>query len=147
MKWSGILIPEGTAKEDIKAREKIIKDYYAEWLSKNPERKIWNDNIKDFIYVKYLSINETYNKAARRYDSTVAIFDLTSILQKAILIKEKLAKKNDKNQRAFDKLLIMKYGKVKLIVGNQVSLNQKVQYSISVPGENNLKKKAADRQL
>jgi len=135
MERNGIIIPEGTGKEDIKVRERIIKDYYAKWLSENPDRKVWNNNINDFIYVKFLSINETYNKAARRPESTAAIFDLTVILQKAILIKEKPAKRNDKNQRTFDKLLIMRYGKIKLIVGNQASLKQKVQYSISVPGE------------
>ena len=41
----GITIPIGTRKEDIKVREKIIKDFYAKWISENPEKKIWNDNL------------------------------------------------------------------------------------------------------
>ncbi|MCQ2144063.1 MAG: hypothetical protein MJY56_08365, partial [Bacteroidales bacterium] len=56
-------IPQGITKEDIKAREKVIKDFYAHWISENPEKKVWNKNIQDYILVKFLSINETYNKA------------------------------------------------------------------------------------
>ena len=32
-------IPTGHTKEDIKAREKIIKDFYAKWISENPEKR------------------------------------------------------------------------------------------------------------
>lgn len=35
-------IPTGTSKEDIKVREKIIKDFYARWISEHPDKKIWN---------------------------------------------------------------------------------------------------------
>ena len=62
----GITIPTGTRKEDIKVREKIIKDFYAKWISENPKQKIWNDNLQDYICV--LLINETYNKEARRHE-------------------------------------------------------------------------------
>ena len=81
----GIKVPAGTGKEDIKAREKIIKDFYAKWISEHPEKKIWNENLQDFIHVKYQSINETYNKAARRYESTIAVFRLTEVMEKAVL--------------------------------------------------------------
>ena len=33
MEKIGIMIPTGTVKEDIKVREKIIKDFYAKWSS------------------------------------------------------------------------------------------------------------------
>ena len=36
----GITIPTGTRKEDIKVREKIIKDFYAKWISEHPGKKI-----------------------------------------------------------------------------------------------------------
>ena len=32
MKTVETIIPDGTGKEDIKARERIIKDFYAEWI-------------------------------------------------------------------------------------------------------------------
>ena len=35
-------IPAGHTKEDIKAREKLIKDFYAQWIAEHPEKKIWN---------------------------------------------------------------------------------------------------------
>ena len=124
-------IPQGITKEDIKAREKVIKDFYAHWISENPEKKVWNENLEDFILVKFISINETYNKAARRYESTLAVFHLTEVLQKAVLIEEKNTKPYDKNQKSFEKLLIMRHGDIKLIVGVQKSNMDKVQYSLS----------------
>lgn len=32
-------IPIGRTKEDIKAREKLIKDFYAQWIAEHPEKK------------------------------------------------------------------------------------------------------------
>ena len=40
MENNGITIPAGTRKEDIKAREKIIKDFYAKWISEHPDKKM-----------------------------------------------------------------------------------------------------------
>ena len=42
MENTGITIPTGTRKEDIKVREKIIKNFYAKWISEHPDKKIWN---------------------------------------------------------------------------------------------------------
>ncbi len=52
MKTVETIIPDGTGKEDIKARERIIKDFYAEWIKEHPEKKIWNINLQDYIMVK-----------------------------------------------------------------------------------------------
>ena len=103
----GITIPTGTRKEDIKVREKIIKDFYAKWISEHPDKKIWNEDLQDYICIKYQSINETYNKAARRYESTLAVFRLTEVLEKAVLKEERQTKPGDKNQKPYSKLLIM----------------------------------------
>ena len=51
-------IPTGHTKEDIKAREKLIKDFYAQWIAEHPEKKVWNRSLGAFINVKFLSINE-----------------------------------------------------------------------------------------
>ena len=69
-------IPVGSDKESIKAREKIIKDFYAHWIAENPSKRIWNEHLQDYILVKFISINETYNKAARRYESTLAVLSI-----------------------------------------------------------------------
>ena len=126
-------IPTGNSKEDIKAREKLIKDFYAKWISKHPDKKVWNKHLSAFISVKFLSINETYEKASRNVESTLAVFRLSDILANAMLVSEKPAKRNSRNQKQFEKLLMMKHGDVKLVVGLQRSNQNLVQYCITVP--------------
>lgn len=126
-------IPKGRSKEDIKSREHIIKDFYAQWIAENPTKQIMNIFLKKHIKVKFLSINETYEKASRNYESTVAVLRLSDILQNAILVDEKPAKRNTRNQKQFEKLLILKLGNIKLTVGLQRSNKDLVQYCISAP--------------
>ena len=130
----GITIPAGTRKEDIKARERIIKDFYAKWISEHPDKKIWNEDLQDYICVKYQSINETYNKAARRYESTLAVFRLTEVMEKAVFKEEKPIKPADKNQKPYSKLLILLYDGIKLTVGVQKTTQEKVQYCLTALG-------------
>lgn len=126
-------IPMGRSKDEIRMRERFIKDFYAKWIAENPAKKVWNENLNSYILVKYLSINETYNKAARSYESTKAVFRLTEILEKAQLVEELPAKPNNRNQKGFSKMLIMRYGNIKLTVGCQRTKNENVQYGITVP--------------
>lgn len=126
-------IPQGRTKEDIKAREKNIKDFYASWISEHPTKQIMNVSLGKPINVKFLSINETYEKASRNYESTLAVFRLTEILQYAILVDELPAKRNTRNQKQFEKLLVMQYENIKLTVGLQRSNQDLVQYCITVP--------------
>ena len=130
----GITIPTGTRKEEIKVREKIIKDFYAKWISEHPDKKIWNEDLQDYICVKYQSINETYNKAARRYESTLAVFRLTEVMEKAVFKEEKPTKPADKNQKPYSKLLILLYDGIKLTVGVQKNTQKKVQYCLTALG-------------
>ena len=134
MENNGITIPAGTRKEDIKAREKIIKDFYAKWINEHPDKKIWNEDLQDYICVKYQSINETYNKAARRHESTLAVFRLTEVLEKAVFKEEKPTKPADKNQKPYSKLLILLYDGIKLTVGVQKTTQEKVQYCLTALG-------------
>ena len=134
MENTGITIPTGTRKEDIKVREKIIKNFYAKWISEHPDKKIWNEDLQDYICVKYQSIHETYNKAARRHESTLAVFRLTEVLEKAVLKEERQTKPGDKNQKPYSKLLIMLYDGIKLTVGVQKSTQEKVQYCLTALG-------------
>ena len=135
-------IPKGRTKDEIKAREKLIKDFYSQWISEHPEKKIWNNNLGAFIHVKFLSINETYEKAARNYESTLAVFRLTEILENAVIIGEKATNRMTRNQKQFDKLIILKNGEVKLTVGLQRSTQEMVQYCITVPQKPDTKNKA-----
>lgn len=135
-------IPKGRTKDDIKIREKLIKDFYAQWISEHPDKKVWNRDLGTFIYVKFLSINETYERAARDYKSTLAVFHLTEILENAVRIDEKATNRKTKNQKLFEKLIILKYGEVKLTVGLQRSTQEMVQYCITAPNELGSKNKA-----
>lgn len=125
-------IPKGRTRPEIKIREKIIKDFYAKWISEHPDKSITNKNLNSKICIKYLSINETYAKASRSYTSTLAVFRLTEILENAILIEE-VTPKNNKNQKQFEKILYMKYENIKLTVGLQRTRQEHVQYCITVP--------------
>lgn len=125
-------IPMGRTKQEIKIREKIIKNFYAKWIAEHPEKAIMNRFLKNRILVKYQSINETYSKASRTYASTKAVFQLTEILENSTLVEEVTPKKN-KNQKQYLKLLYMRYKNIKLTVGLQRSNNDLVQYCITVP--------------
>ena len=126
-------IPIGRTKEEIKAREQIIKDFYAQWIAAHPDKKVLNVTLGKYICVKFLSINETYEKASRSYESTMAVFRLTEILQNATLIEELPVKQRTRNQKQFEKLLVMQYENIKLTVGLQRSNQDLVQYCITVP--------------
>ena len=66
-----MIIPTGNDKEDLKMREAVITSFYVEWNRNNPERRVFNDNLNDYIYVAYLSLDETRRHAAKRYQSTL----------------------------------------------------------------------------
>jgi len=68
------IIPKGREKEDLKTREKIINEIYRKWFDNNPDKCAYNRNLKDFIHIRFESVNETINKAARAYQSTMIMF-------------------------------------------------------------------------
>ena len=122
-------IPKGKEKEDLKAREKIINEIYRKWSDSNPDRCAYNHNLKDFIHIRFESINETINKAARAYQSTIMIFQLTDILQKAKIAGYEKPKQN-KNQSKYTQMIIMHWKNVKLVVGVRKD-GKKIQYCIT----------------
>ena len=85
----------------MKLRDQMIKDFYAGWIAENPEKKMWNDDLQDYILVKYLSITETAEKAARQYESTLAVMRLSELLTKPKKVAEVPPKKGTKNQKPF----------------------------------------------
>ena len=92
-------IPQGNSREEVKMRDQIIKDFYAGWIAEHPEKKMWNDDLQDYILIKYLSITETAEKAARQYESTllqqvnrlIKQFDQTRKMMKMMTDKSKMA--------------------------------------------------------
>ena len=124
-------IPQGNSREEVKLRDQIIKDFYAGWIAENPEKKMWNEDLQDYILVKYLSITETAEKAARQYESTLAVMRLSELLNKSKKVAEVPPKKGTKNQKPFLKMYIMQLDNIKMTVGLQKSTGDKVQYCIT----------------
>ena len=124
-------IPQGNSMEEVRMRDQIIKDFYAGWIAENPEKKMWNEDLQDYILVKYLSITETAEKAARQYESTLAVMRLSELLTKSKKVAEVPPKKGTKNQKPFVKMFIMQLDNIKMTVGLQKSTGDKVQYCIT----------------
>lgn len=94
---------------------------------------MWNEDLQDYIHVRFLSIEETSEKAARQYESTLAVFRLTELLSNSKKIDEVEPKKGTKNQGHFVKMLIMRLDNIKMVVGVQKSGNN-IQYCITALG-------------
>ena len=130
-------ILSGDSKEEIKTREKIISDFYHEWKLKNPTQRLYNIYLEDYINIRYISIIETVEHAAKSYLSTLAVLQLDSILKLAKKVGVANTKHGNKNQSQFEKMIKMEYelvgiGKVSLIVGVKRSNKEKVQYCITI---------------
>ena len=129
-------VPVGDSIEDRRARNRLIRQFYYQWMGRNVDRKIFNKSLDDYIHVKYISINETAGHASLRYLSTLAVLQLDAILPNAILKTSKPINPKTKNQKGFSRMLIMEYccpaiGLVRLTVGQKGSDGTKVQYCIT----------------
>ena len=133
-------IPKGREKAEIKARENIVWALLGKWLSKNPLKRRKNIDLGDYIYLRFDGMQETVNKAARNYKSTMAVFELDNILVNAI--KTGADRPQSKRQEKFAEMIIMNvntpvfmpyFGKVKMLVGitRQRKNAKKIQYSIT----------------
>lgn len=123
-------IPRGNSREDIKARKQIISDFYASWIAEHPDKKVWNESLHAYIHVKFQSINETKGHAALSFKSTVAVFNLTYILSNAHIAEKWKPKHDDKNQKPYSIMLLMRWKTYRLIVGYQKSKSEYVQYYV-----------------
>lgn len=130
-------IPTGNSPEELKARKKILLEFYHRWKQNNPEQKVFNPALDDFIYIKYESLEETPNHAAIKYKSTLAVLQLDRVLATAKPVGKPVpANPKKKNQEKFVKLQIMEttlpdIGKIKLTVGIRRRTNDYVQYCIT----------------
>ena len=131
-----VLIPLGNSKEDLTLRQKIISQVYRKWTEENPYKRVYNRSLKDYINIRYLSINETIRHAAKTYSSTLALLQLDTILRYSVIYgKPKPPKKGVANQKVFAYMLEMRYelpsiGIAKMMVGVKRS-GEKVQYCIT----------------
>lgn len=129
-------IPQGNNKEDLKQREELISQVYRRWTEENPDKRVYNRSLKDYINIRYLSITETMRHAAKTYASTLAMLQLDTILRYSVCFgKPKPPKKGVKNQEIFAQMQEMRcelvgIGTVKLMVGIKRS-GEKIQYCIT----------------
>ena len=129
-------VPTGDSTEDRRARNRMIRQFYHQWMERYGDRKVFNKSLNDYIHVKYISVNETAGHASLRYLSTLAVLQLDAILPNAILQQSKPVNMKTKNQKGFKRMLIMEYvcpaiGLVRLTVGLKSSDDSKVQYCIT----------------
>ena len=129
-------IPAGNTKEDRRKRQDLIYAFYMGWKRKNPEQKKYNIALRDDINIRAVSLDETAAQASLTYLSTLAVLQLDAILTNAWLVKTVPSKQNTKNQRSFERMLIMEYvctgvGRVKMTVGVRRSDKTKIQYCIT----------------
>lgn len=47
-------IPKGRTKEEIKIRERLIKEFYSQWIAEHPDKKVLSFVLGKFISVKFL---------------------------------------------------------------------------------------------
>jgi len=134
------IIPTGREKTDIKARENVVWAMLGRWLSQNPLKRKKNIALNDYIYLRFDGMQETVNKAARNYKSTMAVFQLDFILANAT--KVGTDKPQSKRQKKFVEMIIMNvetpvfspyFAQVKMLVGvtKQKKNTKKIQYSIT----------------
>ena len=130
------IIPQGQTREDVKIRKKMIMDFYTQWIATNPNKRIFNANLNDFIYVRFLSIQETAEHASLHYKSAKAVTYLTEILELATIEKRAKPKPGVENQKRFAEMIVMNYdnaelGKLKLTVGVLRGSGLHIQYCIT----------------
>ena len=130
------MIPEGNTLDEIKERERIIREFYHEWKERNPLQRKYNLALKEYINIRMVSIVETSEHAAKSYLSTLAVLQLDAILVGAKKVSIKKTKADNKNQQPFERMMIMEYelvgiGTVKMTVGVRRRTQEKVQYCIT----------------
>ena len=140
-------IPRGDSVEDRRSRQKIILSFYHDWKRRNPESKRYNLCLKDDINIRAVSLDETAAHASLTYLSTLAVLQLDAVLTNAWLVKTVPSKQDNKNQRSFERILIMDYvstgvGRVKMTVGVRRSDKMKVQYCITAIDTGKIKQEA-----
>ena len=136
MDYSDIIVPRGNSKAAVKARERIIHDYYQEWRRNHAEQRLFNIDLKDYINIRQISMIETMEHASKSYLSTLAVLQLDAILTYSKKVRETPKDKNSKNQEKFDRIILMEYtcpgiGMVKLTVGVMRRTRDKIQYCIT----------------
>ena len=73
-------IPSGNSREEVMIRDKAIKDFYASWNAEHPDKKMWNEDLQDYIHIRFLSIKDIQLNGFAEFktNSTSSIFTTSS---------------------------------------------------------------------
>ena len=137
--YDGYNIPTGKTAKDNEKRRQIITHFYEKWILENGEKKVKNDNLKQFIHVNYSSVKETKNWARLSFRSTLTVLELSYVLKHAVKIGSDTPKGNKKQSRFVDMLMmecivpkLRPYvATAKLIVGVVKHGGRKLQYCLT----------------
>lgn len=140
-------IPTGDSTDDRRKRQKLIYTFYENWKRHNPDQKKYNITLKEDINIRAVSLDETAAQASLTYLSTLAVLQLDAILTNAWMVKTVPSKANSKNQRSFERMMIMEYvctgvGRVKMTVGVRRKDKTKIQYCITAIDTGKIKQEA-----
>lgn len=139
-------IPKGRSLEEIRQRESLLSQFLHKWSEEQQgDRKIYNVNLKEDIFIVGKSVAEMIQHSSKRYLSTLAVFQMEEVVAKAFPARRVPVKQGNGKQSEFSHMLIMTYkhealGTVKVTVGvrfrkmtdNPDELPKKIEYGISV---------------
>lgn len=131
-------IPMGTSYEDERIRKELIYSFIKKWKEEHEDSTIFNQELSEFVKINQVFLIEATAHASKSYLSTKAVFHFEEAIRKAVKIGISKPKPDNKNQKPFQDMLIMKYqsedlGTVKITIGVRFKSHEKVQYGISVP--------------
>lgn len=131
-------IPKGTSYDDERIRKELIYSFIKKWKDEHEDSTIFNLDLSESVKINQVFLIEATAHASKSYLSTKAVFHFEEAIRKAVKIGISKPKPDNKNQKPFQDMLIMKYqsenlGTVKLTIGVRFKSHEKVQYGISVP--------------
>lgn len=129
-------IPLGQSKEEIKIRERIIRDFFSTFQKGSDDRRVFNQNLQGDILIRMISAIEAIEHSSKSYRSTKAVLELEQVLKNARPVRRVAVKAGNNNQKPFAYILVMVYeldgiGTIKLTVGVKKSNGERIEYGIT----------------
>lgn len=131
-------VPMGNSLAEIDLRRKIVHEYIQQWRNSHEDKRLFNEDLADYIRINQLFLLESVNHAVDNYYSTKAVLRMEEVMAKAMYIGDSQKKEGNSNQKSFEKMVVLIYrsedlGNVKMTVGIMRRTHEKIGYSITVP--------------
>ncbi|MDY6418305.1 MAG: hypothetical protein SPK87_06130, partial [Bacteroidales bacterium] len=99
--------------------------------SAHPQNIVCIMSFNEYLTVKHDSVNEALGHAPRSVEATLAQMHLSEILSDAVYIEKRPPKYGDKNQKKFSKMLFLKWGVSRVLIGQRKTSGEYELYYIS----------------